>query len=78
VKVALHELGHGIGLAHRKEGAACLMNDAGGAIASIDRARGPLCPGERAEAEALLHVPLPKRDALDWKKIGQSHLVEQE
>jgi archaemetzincin len=59
VKVSLHELGHAIGLGHRNEGTACLMNDAGGAIRTIDRARGSLCAGERREAEALLGRALP-------------------
>jgi len=59
VKVSLHELGHAIGLAHRSEGATCLMNDAGGAIRTIDRARGSLCAGERREAETLLGRALP-------------------
>ena len=59
VKVSLHELGHAIGLAHRNEGSACLMNDAGGAIRTIDRARGSLCAGERREAESLLGRSLP-------------------
>jgi archaemetzincin len=69
VKVSLHEIGHAVGLPHRNDGPACLMNDAGGAIASIDRARGPLCPAERAAAESALGSSLPKLDSLDWRAI---------
>ena len=69
VKISLHELGHGIGLPHRSEGAQCLMNDANGVVAGIDAARGTLCPGERAAAEALLGRPLPARETLDWQWI---------
>ena len=69
VKVTLHELGHVIGLPHRSDGVACLMNDAGGAIKTADEARGTLCPAERAAAEALLGFSLPKRTELDWKRI---------
>jgi len=58
-KIVLHEIGHAIGLPHRNDGPECLMNDANGAIASIDLANGTLCPAERAAAEALLGFPLP-------------------
>ena len=69
VKVSLHEVGHAIGLAHSHEGAACLMNDPGGAIKTIDAAFGTLCAGERAAAESLLQHSLPKPAPLDWAKI---------
>jgi predicted Zn-dependent protease len=71
-KVVIHEFGHVLGLAHRREGADCIMNDAGGAVAVIDRALGPLCPGERAEAESLLGRKLPPRAALDWNAIEKA------
>ena len=69
VKIAAHELGHGIGLPHRNDGIECLMNDANGAVASIDRARGTLCPPEREAAEALLGRALPRRQLVDWTAI---------
>jgi archaemetzincin len=68
VKVSLHELGHAIGLPHRNDGPECLMNDAGGAVASIDRANGLLCDSERRIAEAYLHRQLPDLAAPPWEK----------
>lgn len=69
VKVSLHELGHVIGVPHRDDGAHCIMNDAVGAVATIDRADGPMCAGERAVAERFLGYPLPVPAALDWPAI---------
>jgi archaemetzincin len=69
VKVMLHEIGHVVGLPHRAEGPSCLMNDAGGVIATADEAIGALCPSERAAAEGLLGRSLPQRQHLDWKAI---------
>ena len=69
VKVAIHELGHVAGVPHRDDGPACVMNDALGAVATIDRAQGALCAPERADAERYLGRPLPVRDTLDWRKI---------
>ena len=68
-KVVLHELGHAIGLPHRNDGPECLMNDANGAIASIDRANGSLCVPEREAAEALLGFALPKNAVLKRNSI---------
>ena len=69
VKVSIHEFGHVLGLPHRTEGPGCIMNDAGGAVRVIDAARGTLCAGERAIAEAALGFPLPRRAQLDWDAI---------
>jgi archaemetzincin len=69
VKVALHELGHVIGVLHRDDGPDCLMNDAVGAVATIDRAEGPMCAPERAVAERFLGRELPGRETLDWEAI---------
>ena len=69
VKVAIHELGHVVGIPHRADGPACVMNDAVGAVATIDAAQGALCSGERADAERFLGRKLPLRDALDWDAV---------
>jgi len=69
VKVVAHELGHMLGLPHGNEGPRCLMNDAAGAVQTVDRARGTLCPGEHATAEALLGRKLPQPRTLDWRAI---------
>jgi archaemetzincin len=71
VKVANHELGHTFGLDH-KDGdpdPACIMNDAGGKMSTVDDERGTLCAEERDHIEAKLGVELPPRDALDWRWI---------
>lgn len=68
-KVALHELGHVIGVPHRGDGPHCLMNDAVGAVATIDRAEGAMCAGERVAAERFLGFDLPDVVALDWASI---------
>jgi archaemetzincin len=44
VKVALHELGHTLGLPHCDHTPTCLMNDARGTIKQIDREEPALCP----------------------------------
>lgn len=69
VKVAIHELGHVLGLPHLAEGAGCIMNDARGSVQTIDRARGPLCAGERRAGEAALGRTLPRLEELDWSAI---------
>lgn len=69
VKVVLHELGHVVGVPHRQDGPACLMNDAGGSVQTVDRAAGVLCAAERAAAEQALGLALPVRGALDWREI---------
>lgn len=47
VKVSNHELGHTLGLSHCTT-PACLMEDAAGTIATVDRETGELCPACRA------------------------------
>jgi archaemetzincin len=43
VKVALHEVGHTLGLEHCTYSTSCLMNDAHGSIKTIDREKKALC-----------------------------------
>ena len=43
-KVAIHEIGHNLGLDHCTTNKLCLMNDANGTIAQVDRERAWLCP----------------------------------
>jgi murein DD-endopeptidase MepM/ murein hydrolase activator NlpD len=42
-KVAIHEVGHGLGLPHCKSGNPCLMKDAGGTIATIKKQPMQFC-----------------------------------
>lgn len=42
-KVALHEIGHNLGLDHCTNNKLCLMNDANGTISQVDRERVWLC-----------------------------------
>ena len=69
VKVVNHELGHVLGLEHRRAGAACLMNDAGGRLATVDAASGTLCDEERERIAAQLRLALPAAARIDWDAI---------
>ena len=42
-KVALHEIGHNLGLSHCKNNRECMMNDAGGTIKQVDREKIWFC-----------------------------------
>ena len=44
-KVAIHEVDQGLGFSHCKSGNPCLMNDAGGTIATIKQQPMKFCTG---------------------------------
>jgi archaemetzincin len=70
VKVAIHELGHVIGIDHRAEPSPeCMMNDAEGTIKTVDAERGLPCEDEREFIEKKLGVTLPVVEKVDWKWI---------
>lgn len=69
VKVATHELGHALGLAHDDTVAGCMMNDAGGTVRTVDRESGAPCRHEREAIEARTGVDLPDVRTLDWSTI---------
>lgn len=43
IKIILHEIGHNFGLPHCKNDPECLMNDAEGTIATVDKEKKWLC-----------------------------------
>lgn len=52
-QVAVHELGHSLGLPHCRA-PRCIMNDAQGGIAPVDRSSGKFCPSCRSKLGGLL------------------------
>ncbi len=71
VKVANHELGHVLGLEHTSGDVdpACIMNDAGGTVKTVDAERGTLCAAEREAISARHEVTLPEVTEMPWTWI---------
>ncbi len=68
VKVAIHELGHVLGLYHlNKPG--CVMHDAEGTVKTVDTETGVLCQESRDKIEKRHGISLPVHDEMDWNKI---------
>ncbi len=67
VKVVNHELGHVLGLDHCPT-PGCVMQDAAGTVATVDREGGPLCAACRAKLERRTGVHArPDTDAASGK-----------
>ena len=67
-KVAVHEIGHTLGLDHCPT-PGCLMEDAGGTVKTVDRETGLLCDESRRDIEELRGFPLPALAAFDWEAV---------
>jgi archaemetzincin len=71
LKVAIHELGHVLGLPHRETlDPDCVMNDAGGKMKTVDDERGIPCADERERIEAAHGVTLPVVESIDWAWVA--------
>jgi archaemetzincin len=70
-KVAVHEVGHILGLSHC-EAQGCLMNDAQGRIATVDRAYD-LCAACRARLAATR--TMPARLVIPWPRPATTQLA---
>jgi archaemetzincin len=68
VKVAVHELGHVLGLDHHAH-AGCVMNDAQGTVKTVDREDGVLCDAGRTALQKRHGLDLPERTTMDWATI---------
>jgi archaemetzincin len=69
VKVATHELGHSLGLAHDDSVSGCMMNDARGTVKTVDAETGVPCKHEREAIEATLGADLPDVTTMDWSRV---------
>jgi archaemetzincin len=68
VSVTNHEIGHVLGAPHGGE-PGCLMNDAQGTIATVDKEHGLICEDSRALIEAHTGRSLPVIDQFDWSEV---------
>lgn len=70
VKVMNHELGHVLGLDHYDGEPGCVMNDAKGTVATVDKEKGLLCAPSRAYLQKTHRIALPVHKTFDWDAIS--------
>ena len=65
------EIGHVLGLPHNEQ-PGCLMNDAEGTVATLDRSKGILCEPTIEHIESTHGIEMPRHESINWSIVTGS------